>query len=219
MSDPTQKKSKSTEILDQLRELTASLRRQPAREPADDDPVDRNDRTLAGRLSVVAHQRTQAEAAATKALEMAEQLRAAHAEELAALKAEAAKSVMEGVRRVEQGYALRAMMADPDDDGVSTAYRLYEAIPENKRPDSIIEWWKNLTPEAAPKTLRAYLPAPKDETATTQTQTQTQARQPPRVDANRGRATEPDPASMDAAAYEAYLNGFAQKRNAAHFGG
>lgn len=210
MSEPTTKKKTSETILEELQRLTASLRRQPAaqREEDDVDPTDK--RSLAGRLSVVTHQRAAAEEAAAKALKLAEDLRQEHAAELAALRAEAAKSVTEGVRRVEQGYALRAAMVEPDDDGVSAAHRLYEAIPENKRPDSIVEWWKGLTPEAAPKTLRAYLPAPVVE----QQAAGSAARQPPKVDVGRGKATEPDPATMDAAAYATYLEGFASKRAA-----
>ena len=210
MPEPS-KPSKSSEILAKLEELTNALRRRPAardEEDAEIDPADK--RALTGRLSVVAAQRRAAEEAAAAALKLAADLKTAHAEELAALRAEAAVSVTAGVRRVEQNYALRAAMVEPDDDGVATAHRLYESLPENKRPDSIVEWWKGLTPEAAPKTLRGYLAAPVAETTTTTTA----VRQPPRVDVGRGRATEPDPATMDAVAYDAYLESFAQKRAA-----
>lgn len=211
MPEPTQKPSKATEILARLEELTASLRRRPTMHPEDDEPVDPADkRSLAGRLSVVTHQRTAAEEAAAKALAMVAELRAAHEAELASLRAEAAVSVTAAARRVEESYALRAAMVDADDDGVSTARRLYESIPEAKRPESIIEWWKGLTPEAAPKTLRAYLPAPE---TTTQAPTQAPPRQPPKVDVGRGKATEPDPATMDAAAYDAWLAGMARQRD------
>lgn len=202
MPEPTPKKSRYDELLAKFEELSNSVRRRPAVHDEDDDAIDPSDkRTLTGRLSVVTSQRRAAEEAAAAALKLAADLKAAHAEELAALKAEAAVSVTAGVRRVEQGYALRAAMIEPDDDGVSTAHRLYEAIPENKRPDSIVEWWKTLTPEAAPKTLRAYLAAP---VAEQQAQT-TPIRQPPKVDVNRGKATDPDPSKMTAEQYDAWL--------------
>lgn len=206
------KKTAASEILAKLEELSASLRRAPAARVEDDDLDPTDKRGLAGRLSVVTHQRTQAEQTAAAAVKLADDLRAAHAAELAAIRAEAAAAVTAGVRRVEQGYALRAAMVEPDDDGVQTAHRLYEALPENKRPDSIVEWWKGLTPEAAPKTLRAYLPAPATDTTTTTTATP--ARQPPKVDVGRGKATDPDPTNMDAAAYDAWLEGMTRARDA-----
>lgn len=214
MPEPTPK-SKASEILAKLEELTSSLRRRPAARDEDDDAIDPSDkRSLAGRLSVVTHQRTAAEDSAAKALALVAELRAAHESDLAALRAEAAISVTAGVRRVEENYALRGLMLEADDDGVSAAHRLYESIPENKRPNSIIEWWKGLTPEAAPKTLRAYLAAPVEVAAPPAS-----TRQPPRVDVGRGKATEPDPATMDAAAYAAYLDGFARQRDADRMGG
>lgn len=210
------KKSAATEILAKLEELTASLRRAPAARVEDDDIDPTDKRGLAGRLSVVTHQRTQAEQTAAAAVKLAEDLRAAHAAELAAIRAEAAASVTAGVRRVEQGYALRALMVEPDDDGVATAHRLYEALPENKRPDSIVEWWKGLTPDAAPKTLRAYLAAPVEEQTTTTTTTP--ARKPPAVDVGKGKATDPDPGKMTPEQYDAWLDGMARERDAARLG-
>jgi len=209
MPEPTTpQQSRYDELLAKFEELSNSVRRRPAVHD-DDEEVDPTDkRSLTGRLSIVTSQRRAAEESAAAALKLAADMKAAHAEEMAALRAEAAVSVTAGVRRVEQGYALRAAMVEPDDDGVQTARRLYEAIPENKRPDSIVEWWKTLTPEAAPKTLRAYLVAPVAEQTTTTT-----ARKPPAVDVGRGKATDPDPATMDAAGYEAWLNGFSQQRN------
>jgi hypothetical protein len=213
MPDPTSK-SKASEILARLEELTTSLRRRPADRPEDDDIDPADKRTLAGRLSVVTGQRTAAEEAAASALKLVAELRAAHEADLAALRVEAAQSVVAGVRRVEQGYALRALMVEPDEDGVTAAHRLYESLPENKRPDNIVEWWKGLAPENAPKTLRPYLAASVVEPAPIASAT----RQPPRVDVGRGKATEPDPATMDGAAYEAYLASFAQRRDAERLG-
>lgn len=206
MPEPTQKPSKAAAMLADLNAkfdaLNASMRRRPAAHDEDDEVIDPSDkRTLTGRLSVVTSQRRAAEESAAAALKLAADLKAAHAEELAEVRAAAAVAVTAGVRNVEQGYALRSLMVEADDDGVATARRLYDAIPENKRPDSIVEWFKGLTPDAAPKTLRAYLPAP----AAEEQQTTTPARQPPRVDVGRGKATDPDPSKMTAEQYEAWL--------------
>ena len=210
MPEPT--KIKASDILAKLDELASAMRRQPVQR-AEDDEIDPSDRrTLMGRLSTVTQQRTQAEARAAEAVQLAKELREAHAAELAAIRAEAAASVTAGVRRVEQGYALRAAMVEPDDDGVQTAHRLYEALPENKRPDNIVEWWKGLTPDAAPKTLRAYLPAP-DAVEAVEQVAATTVRQPPKVDVGRGKATDPDPGKMDAAQYDAWLEGMARQRD------
>lgn len=209
---PESKTSKASEILAKLEELTNSLRRRPAVRDEDEDTIDPADkRALTGRLSVVTAQRRTAEEAAASALKLAADLRGAHAEELAALRAEAAVSVTAGVRRVEQNYALRAAMLEPDDDGVATAHRLYDAIPDNRRPDNIVEWWRGLTPEAAPKTLRAYIAAESTGGSGT-TGTTVASRQPPKVDVGRGKAADPDPSKMDAAQYDAWLEGMARQR-------
>jgi hypothetical protein len=209
MSEPT--KPKASDIYAKLEELSGFIRRQPvARDEGEDiDPTDK--RSLTGRLSVVAHQRTQAETRAAEAVQLAKELRETYEAQIAAIQADAARSVTAAVRRVEQGYALRAAMVEPDDDGMQTAHRLYESIPENKRPDSIVEWWKGLTPEAAPKTLRAYLPAPVAVEAVEQPAATT-VRQPPKVDVGRGKATDPDPAKMTPAQYDAWLESMAAER-------
>ena len=209
MPEPT--KPKVSDILAKLEELSGFIRRQPvARDEGEEiDPTDK--RSLTGRLSVVTHQRTQAETRAAEAVQLAKELRETYEAQIAAIQADAAKSVTAAVRRVEQGYALRAAMVEPDDDGMQTAHRLYESIPENKRPDSIVEWWKGLTPEAAPKTLRAYLPAPVAVEAVEQPAA-TAVRQPPKVDVGRGKATDPDPAKMTPAQYDAWLESMAAER-------
>lgn len=216
MPEPTQKKSRYDELLAKFEELSSVVRRRPAAREEDDETIDPTDtRSLKGRLSVVSARARAAEEQAASALKLVADLRAANDERIAEIQAEAAKSVTAGVRRVEQGYALRAAMVEPDDDGVQTAHRLYEALPENKRPDSIVEWWKGLTPDAAPKTLRAYLPAPAAVEAVEQVAATATVRQPPKVDVGRGKATDPDPSKMDAAQYDAWLEGEAQKRAAA----
>ena len=215
MPEPT--KIKASDILAKLDELASAMRRQPAPRAEDDDIDPTDKRSLTGRLSTVTHQRTQAETRAAEAVQLAKELRETYEAQLAAIQADAAKSVTAAVRRVEQGYALRAAMVEPDDDGMQTAHRLYESIPENKRPDSIVEWWKGLTPEIAPKTLRAYLPAPAAIEPVEQPAATT-VRQPPRVDVGRGKATDPDPARMTPAQYDAWLEGMAQQRDAERLG-
>jgi hypothetical protein len=216
MPEPT--KIKASDILAKLDELASAMRRQPAQRAEDDDIDPTDKRSLTGRLSTVTHQRTQAETRAAEAVQLAKELRETYEAQIAAIQADAAKSVTAAVRRVEQGYALRAAMVEPDDDGMQTAHRLYESLPENKRPDSIVEWWKGLTPEAAPKTLRAYLPAPAAVEAVEQVAATATVRQPPRVDVGRGKATDPDPGKMDAAQYDAWLEGMARQRDAERLG-
>lgn len=211
MADP-QKPSKAAEILAKLDALTASLRRPAAARSEDDEPIDPTDRhSMQGRIRELSRQRTEAEDALRAALASVAELRTIHAAELDTLRTEAATSVTAGVRRVEENYALRALMIEADDDGVAAAHKQYESMPENKRPSTIIEWFHGLDPEHAPKTLRAYLPVPVE--AESSTTAPSAARQPPKVDVGRGKATEPDPATMDDAAYAAWLDGYARRQD------
>ena len=187
--------------------MERSQRRQPTRRrDEDDDDIDPRDRSgLLARLRDVTRQRNEAEEKLSDAIGIVKQLRTEHTTELERVKTESASSVTASVRRVEEGFELRGLMQDGDQDGVKTARRVYEELPAEKRPASIVDWFASLTPETAPRTLHAYLP-PAGQDADPQTEkTGRRADPPPPVDRGRGKGKDKDPAEMTGEEYDAWL--------------
>ena len=143
-----------------IKELKDGARRRPRRDPDEDEPVTRRDANE--RFARMTKQRDAEAERAEKALKALEDLAALHKSEIAKLQEQAGKDVSAGVKRVEETYALRDAMHEADDDGVAAVRRAYEAIPEAKRPASILDFWKGLEPEKAPKALRPYLKPAED---------------------------------------------------------
>jgi len=48
-----------------------------------------------------------------------------------------------------------------DDEGIQVARTLYQALPDDKRPDDLASW---VTSDAAPRAVKAYIPAPPAQT-------------------------------------------------------
>lgn len=151
---------------ERLAALEGSVRRAPRRRDDEEEPEATDRHSLQARVREITRQRNEAEQRLQEALQVAKDLTTTHEGELKTIREEAARSVTEGVRRVDEKHTLKGMMHEADDDGIATAIRTYEAIPENKRPASIVEWWKGLDEKSAPKPLRGYLkPSAEDDDA------------------------------------------------------
>jgi len=186
--------------------MEKSQRRGPTRQREEDDDVDPRDRSgLLIRLRDVTRQRNEAEEKLSDAIGIVKQLRTEHTTELERVKTESASSVTASVRRVEEGFELRGLMQDGDQDGVKTARRVYEELPAEKRPPSIVDWFKALTPETAPRTLHAYLPQAERADDAQAGKSGRKAEPPPPVDRGRGKGKDKDPADMTGEEYDGWL--------------
>lgn len=217
----TTKGRTAAQILEGLAEIKAGMRKAPRRHDDDEEAQPGDKSALLSRVRDLTRQRNEAEAKLQQALDAAAELRAAQEQEAKTLREEAAKSVTEGVKRVEETYALRDLMHEPDDDGVAAMRRAYEAIPEAKRPASIVEYAKGLDAKTAPKAVRPYLkPAEEedaDETSASgsgqgqpRQEQEPAARQPkkaPPVDEGRGKGKAKDLSELSDEEYEKYLSG------------
>lgn len=164
MADSRTGKLTAAEVRERLAALEESVRRAPRRRDDEEEPEATDRHSLQARVRETTRQRNEAERRLQEALQVAKDLATTHESELKTIREDAARSVTEGVRRVDEKHTLKAMMHEADDDGIATAIRTYEAIPENKRPASIIDWWKGLDEKSAPKPLRGYLkPAAEDD--------------------------------------------------------
>lgn len=216
----TTKGRTAAQILEVLGEIKAGMRKAPRRHDDDEEAQPGDKSALLSRVRDLTRQRNEAEAKLQQALDAAAELRTAQEQETKTLREEAAKSVTEGVKRVEETYALRDLMHEPDDDGVAAMRRAYEAIPEAKRPASIVEYAKGLDAKTAPKAVRPYLkPAAEedaDETSASgsgqgqpRQEQEPAARQPkkaPPVDEGRGKGKVKALAELSDEEYEKYLS-------------
>lgn len=217
----TTKGRTAAQILEVLGEIKAGMRKAPRRHDDDEETQPGDKSALLSRVRDLTRQRNEAEAKLQQALDAAAELRAAQEQEVKTLREEAAKSVTEGVKRVEETYALRDLMHEPDDDGVAAMRRAYEAIPEARRPASIVEYAKHLDAKTAPKAVRPYLkPAEEedaDETSASgsgqgqpRQEQEPAARQPkkaPPVDEGRGKGKVKALSELSDEEYEKYLSG------------
>lgn len=215
----TTKGRTAAQILEVLGEIKAGMRKAPRRHDDDEEAQPGDKSALLSRVRDLTRQRNEAEAKLQQALDAAAELRTAQEQETKTLREEAAKSVTEGVKRVEETYALRDLMHEPDDDGVAAMRRAYEAIPEAKRPASIVEYAKGLDAKTAPKAVRPYLkPAEEDADETpasgsgkgqTKQEQEPATRQPkkaPAVDEGRGKGKAKDLSELSDEEYEKYLS-------------
>lgn len=218
----TTKGRTAAQILEVLGEIKAGMRKAPRRHDDDEEAQPGDKSALLSRVRDLTRQRNEAEAKLQQALDAAAELRAAQEQEAKTLREEAAKSVTEGVKRVEETYALRDLMHEPDDDGVAAMRRAYEAIPEAKRPASIVEYAKGLDAKTAPKAVRPYLkPEEEEEEADgapssgngkgqPRQDQEPPARQPkkaPPVDEGRGKGKVKALSELSDEEYEKYLSG------------
>ena len=196
------------------------MRKAPRRHDDDEEAQPGDKSALLSRVRDLTRQRNEAEAKLQQALDAAAELRTAQEQETKTLREEAAKSVTEGVKRVEETYALRDLMHEPDDDGVAAMRRAYEAIPEAKRPASIVEYAKGLDAKTAPKAVRPYLKPAEEEVEEApasgpgkgqpRQEQEPAARQPkkaPPVDEGRGKGKAKDLSELSDEEYEKYLSG------------
>jgi hypothetical protein len=153
---PKETKKPKSEIAKRVDSILAHLERQRADDDDDADgksvPVERFRASVKAKNARILELETQLRSLG----EAAEAAEAAHDAALQEAKTSAAREVAEVSTRHQQARELERLMLDADEDGIAEARRLYEGIPQDRRPKTMVEWYKSLTEETTPKTLRAY---------------------------------------------------------------
>lgn len=146
-------KPRRTPKTDLGREIAAYLSRS---RPQDDDDDTPGQRVPYERFQAKARQLAEMRRQFEELLDRVEELAETHEAATTKLKADSAAEVAAVARRMTEARELERLMHDPDEHGITEARRVYDSLPPNARPASPADWWKALTEETTPRTLRAY---------------------------------------------------------------
>ena len=199
---------KPSEILQALTEIREQLRRKPRRRD-DDDEAPRDRHSMQARLAEVTRQRNEAEERLERALSAAEELRGAHDAELSEVRESAARDVAAVATRHQEHDSLRGLAKDLDDAGLRVIRAEFDALPEASRPKTVVDWFKTLKPDAAPRTIRDYLRVEDSDDADKKATEKKAAAKPPPIDRDRkkveAKSEDDKVASMTPDEYESWM--------------
>lgn len=150
---------------DLIEKIKAALGgRQSTEDDGDDEPS--GNKVPVDRFRAVVREKNEIKRQLADLASAVEAERKSAAKSIEEVKAAAAREVASLAAQHQEHLAARDLGFD--EDGLVALRTAFQRLPEQGRPKSAVEWWKAATSdekarETLPKTLQAYIPAPKDE--------------------------------------------------------
>ena len=149
---------------DLIEKIKAALGGRQTTEDDDDEPS--GNKVPVDRFRAVVREKNEIKRQLADLASAVEAERKSAAKSIEEVKAAAAREVASLAAQHQEHLAARDLGFD--EDGLVALRTAFQRLPEQGRPKSAVEWWRSVSAddkarETLPKTLQAYIPAPKDE--------------------------------------------------------